>query len=435
MTKIEQQTLALVGGLPIRMKSWPTWPRYDKGTETILIDVLRSNRWAISGMYNGKPTYERRFSEDFAKFAGVPYCVPVCNGSAALVVALQALGVGYGDEVLVPGIVWVACSSAVTRIGGIPIMVDVEPDTLCMSLDAATNAINSKTKAILLVHLYSAIADIDGFVKLSKKTGVPLIEDCSQAHGAKWNDQYVGTFGEIGVFSTQDSKLLTSGEGGIIITKDEKLFRKISQLRADGRMYLANPPVIGEQELEELGEVQGYNYCMSEFHAAILLDRLPNLTEENNLRLENATFLDEMLQNIGGLSPLRKLPQVSLPTFYHYCIRVNLEEFGNINIDLLRKAVMAELNTFMEPVDDPHNNNLIYNPLISSRTSPENKERLNPKQFSLPNCEMAKRVSLVFHHPLLLDSSLGMEDIAQTFIKIKSNLKQLKSIQNDMERK
>lgn len=435
MTKNGQQTLALNGGSPVRIRPWPTWPRYDRHTEHILIDVLHSNRWAISGMYNGKPTYERQFSEAFSKFIGVPYCVPVCNGSAALVVALQALGVGYGDEVLVPGLVWIACSSAVTRVGGIPILVDVDPQTLCMSLEAATGAITEKTKVILLVHLYSAIADIDGFLNLSREKGIPLLEDCSQAHGAKWNDQYVGTFGDIGVFSTQDSKLLTSGEGGIVITKDEQLFRKISQYRADGRMYLQTPPSIGEQELEELGEVQGYNYCMSEFHAAILLDRLPHLSAENNVRSKNAVYLDELLQNIGGLAPLRKLPSVTLPTYYHYCVQVDLEEFGNISIRLLNKAIMRELNTFMEPVDDPHNHNLIYNPLISPRTSPEHRKRLDPAQFSLPVCEKARKVSLVFHHPLLLDSYEGMKDIAHAFIKIKSNIQQLEKIQNNMEGK
>src|SRR5258708_17044047 len=127
------ENLAILGGLPVRRMPWPKWPRADEGTERNLLDVLYSGRWAISGIYNGQKLYERRFAEAFAEFHAIPFCVPVCNGTAALTVALEALDVRYGDEVLVPGITWVACASAVAGIGGIPVLVDVEPDTLCMS--------------------------------------------------------------------------------------------------------------------------------------------------------------------------------------------------------------------------------------------------------------------------------------------------------------
>lgn len=152
MTGIDD-TLAVLGGEPIRKKAWPKWPRADADTEAYLLDVLHSGRWAISGMYNGNQLYERRFAEAFALYHEVPYCVPASHGTAALIMALEAMGIGYGDEVLVPGITWVACASAVAAIGAIPMLVDVEPETLCMSVDSARASMSELTACIILVHI------------------------------------------------------------------------------------------------------------------------------------------------------------------------------------------------------------------------------------------------------------------------------------------
>ena len=281
MKKFKFTSLAMLGGEPIRKSTWPIWPRADEGTEKNIKDVLYSGRWAISGYYTGKTPYERRFAEAFAKFHNVSYCVPTASGSSALTIALEALNVKNGMEVLVPGLTWVACASSVSGIGAIPTLVDVEPDTLCMSLEAAKKEISNHTAAIILVHTYCSIADIKGFVKLSEETNIPIIEDCSHAHGAILDGHRVGSFGKIGVFSMQQSKVLTSGEGGACITNDFDLYKRMQQFRADGRCYKNTNLTYGQMELEEVGLVQGRNYCMSEFHAAVLLDRLKHLDKEN----------------------------------------------------------------------------------------------------------------------------------------------------------
>lgn len=418
---MHSERLAILGGKPVRQRPWPRWPRADENTEKNLLDVLHSGRWAISGMYSGRKPYERQFAEAYAAFNDVSYAVPVCNGSASLVVALQALNIRPGDEVLVPGIVWVACASAVTRIGGVPILVDVEPDTLCMSLEAARKAVTPRTRVIMIVHLYSGFADIDGFVKLSQETGIPLLEDCSQAHGARWKGRRVGTFGDIGVFSLQDSKLLTCGEGGVAITSDPRLYGLMEQLRDDGRRYTVSPPPLGHPELEEIGTVQGYNYCMSEFHAAVLTDRLRHLDGENRVRHENALYLEELLAEVGDVRPLRRRPEVTQPTYYHYGLLLNRQAFGNYKSDVIRRALMAELNLFMEPVDDPLNQNILYNPLRSPRTREALKEALNPARFDLPVAARVHKDCLTFSHSVLLDDREGMEDIARAFSKVKKN--------------
>lgn len=422
------EELALLGGKSIRSNSWPKWPRADIGTERYLLDVLHSGRWAISGMNNGKDLYERQFSDAFARYEGVNYCVPVCNGSASLVIALQALGVDYGSEVLVPGLVWVACASTVARIGAIPILVDIEPETLCMSVQAAREAITERTKAIMLVHLYCGMGDLDAFMGLSNETRLPILEDCSQAHGGSWNGKRVGSFGSIGAFSTQDSKMLTSGEGGITVTDDYDLYSKLQQFRGDGRSYRSGHVEMGHPHLEEVGAVQGHNYCMSEFQAAILLDRLSHLDEENRIRESNAEYLQKQLAEIGDITPVRRLPQVTTATYYHFCVRLNREAFCGLDIEIIRQALMAELNIYMEPVDDPLNKNPIYNPLRSNRTSPEHRQALNPSRFELPNARKAREECLTFPHFALLGDKKDMDDIASAFGKVKKNCHKLVNI-------
>jgi dTDP-4-amino-4,6-dideoxygalactose transaminase len=411
--------LAIDGGDPIRSKPWPIWPRADAATERAVIQVLHSGRWAISGMCSGVPSVERQFAAAFANHYGVPYAVPVCNGSAALVVALQALGVRYGDEVLVPGITWVACASAVARVGAVPILVDVESTTLCMSLEAAKRACTARTRAILIVHLYCSAADIAGFSEWASANGIALLEDCSQAHGARWKGQLLGTFGDAAAFSLQDSKLLTCGEGGIVITRSSAVCDRLQQFRADGRVFTAAPRK-GHPELEEVGTVQGHNYCLSEIHAAVALDRLQHLEAENAIRRENARYLGELLEEVGGVTPLERPPQISHPTYYHYALFVSLEEFGSWSIESIRQSLEAELEAFIEPVDTPLNGNLLYNPLRSPRLPPDALSKFDPAQFSLPAATAGAARCLLLSHRMLLGDRTDIEDIAAAFARVQA---------------
>lgn len=416
----EAERLAIHGGCPVRQQPWPKWPRADECTEGALLDVLHCGRWTISGMYPGTELFERRFARAFAEFNGARYCVPTTSGTAALTIALEALNVGSGDEVLVPGVTWVACASAVANLGAVPVLTDVEPQTLCMSVDAAKSAINERTRAILLVHLYCSIADLDGFLALSRDSGIPLLEDCAQAHGAVFRGKRVGTFGRLGTFSFQDSKVMTSGEGGAVITDDENLYLQLQQFRADGRAYRQASPTPGHPELEEIGDVQGRNLCLSEFQAAILLDRLGHLEEENRTREANAEYLRGLLSNIGGITSLLRRDGVHATTYYQFCVRLDLSTFGNANIEEIRQALMGELRVFCEPVDEPLNDNRLYNPLASpQKFSPSLREALKPSRFHLPVATTASRECLTLPHKVLLGDRADVEDVAEAFAKIK----------------
>lgn len=426
ITTTNEDQLAICGGTPVRQTPWPKWPQADANTELILKEVLSSGRWAISGPYLGKESFERKFAREFAEFNGAKYCTPVMNGTSSLVSGLLALGIGFGDEVLVPGLTWVACASTVLSIGAIPVIVDIDSETLCMSLDAAKQAITPKTKAIMIVHAFGALADIDGFLELSEQTGIPIIEDCSQAHGAKWLDRRVGTFGKVGCFSMQQSKLLTSGEGGAIITNDPALYEKIEQIRSDGRLF-AEHPKSGELELVEAGQIQGYNMCISEFQAAVLSDRLSHLEHENEIRHKNARILKELLHDIKGVSTLKFYPQVTTFAYYNFVIRLDLKEFGGKSIDAIAKAMSAELTTLVRPIYRPMNKHALYTPLLCSRVpnTPEERNLLDPKRFNLPQAEEARKVCLTLPHAVLLDGEEGMTNILMA-------LKKLKELQNNI---
>jgi len=421
------QQLAIFGGKPVRSKPWPIWPRADNHTEELLRDVLYSGRWTASGFYHGHKCYERKFAEAFADFCQVDYCTPVASGTSALMTALEALDIGPGDEVLVPGITWIACASAVAALGAKPVLVDIDQKTLCMCPQEAQKFITPQTAAIMVVHLYCSIADMDSFNHIMESKRIPIIEDCSQAHGAIWNGKRVGSIGTIGVFSMQQSKVLTCGEGGAVICKDFNLYRKIEQLRADGRMFSQKQPRIGHMELVEVGEVQGHNRNLSEFHAAILLDRLPHLDDEIKYREKMANLLAEDLNKINGIYPLEKNNQVQLQTIYQFCARLDLNEFSNKNIETICRALSAELNALIEPIDNPLNNNILYQPNIASlwKKDKDTFGNINAKQFKLPNAEKARKEFFTFSHHLLLGNEEDIEDITRAIVKVKKLSHQL----------
>jgi dTDP-4-amino-4,6-dideoxygalactose transaminase len=422
--------LAILGGQPVRSRPWPKWPRADRSTEETLVGVLRSERWTISGPCTDSFPFERRFAEAFASFNGTTYCVPTTNGSSALAISLEALGVGPGKEVLIPGLTWVACGSAVARVGGIPILVDIDPQTLCMSVAAARQAITLATSAIMLVHLYCTVADLEGFTELSSTTGIPLIEDCSHAHGATWRKHRVGTLGKLGIFSMQQTKVLTSGEGGAVITGDEELYKRLQKLRADGRLYTTKR-VPGASELQSAGDVQGYNHCLSEFHAALLLDRLSILDGENAIRRKNATYLTSRLRRLKGIWPLHAIEADSRPTFYRYCLRFDRRSLRDVPIEVVASALTAELGIAVQPVYDPLNCSQLFDPRRSPRWPPElDRERIyDPSRFPLPMAAAARRECVTIPQNTLLGDREDIEDIATGVEKIVSCWEDLRHLE------
>lgn len=203
--------------------------------------------------------YVTQFEENFAQYCGVRYGVATSNGTTALHLALTALGIGNGDEVIVPDITFAATINAVIYTGATPVIVDIEEDSWCMNPDAIEKAVTSKTKAIIPVHIYGQPCDMDRICEIAQAHNLYIVEDCAEAHGAEWKDRKVGSFGIISCFSFFGNKVITTGEGGMCVTDNKDLNEKMRVLRDHGM----------SKDRKYYHEIVGFNYRMTNLQAAI----------------------------------------------------------------------------------------------------------------------------------------------------------------------
>lgn len=415
------EDLALRGGQPTRRRPWPAWPRHDLGTQEMLLTALRSGRWTLSGDSGPRTSLEKMFADEFAHFLDAKYCVPTCNGSAAIVIALQAAGVRTGEEVLVPALTWIGCASAVLRLGAIPRFIDCEPKGLAMSPETAETEVSSKTKAILLVHPYCVNAKIESFVALASARDLALVEDCSHSHGATHDGRSLGTFGHLGIFSMQQSKVLTSGEGGAVVTDDYSVYRRLQQYRSDGRVYDESPKD-GTMLLREGGDVHGANYTLAEFQAAILIDRLKRLREENDLRRRNATALNGLLAQIPGVTPFYSATTTDTPTLYRYVVHLNRDLLRTYDIDWWVRALGFELGLSVERLYEPLPQSDHFRPqtvaTLDDDTRKELMASLTAAKTTCRESQRAYRQCFAIPHRALLGSIADCTDIANAVSKI-----------------
>lgn len=414
-----RERLAILDGAPTRFRQWPKWPRADATTQRNLLDVLHSTKWTISGQSDRMLSYERRFAEAFAAYCGMEFCVPCGSGTAALTIALQALGIGPGDEVIVPGLTWVACASAVCHVGAVPMLADVDPSSLCLSPASVESLLSPRTAAIMMVHLYSSLAPVSRIQALAEKAGVPVLEDASQAHGALVHGRRAGAFGRVSAFSMQQSKLLTAGEGGACLTNDAETYRRMQQFRADGRGLAGADGHDPYREIVPYGEVLGRNLCLSEFHAAILLDALERLDAENAHRHRNFVALTELLNRVPGVSVVTG-GDAEAPTHYRVCLRLDEQLLGGLPISVVARALTEELSLPVETIDAPLNANPLYQPLRSPHIG-----RLagaaalyDPSRFELPVAAEAARCCITLPHWSLLGDRSDLEDVVHALVKV-----------------
>nr|WP_225908834.1 DegT/DnrJ/EryC1/StrS family aminotransferase [Pseudomonas lactucae] len=420
--------MAQHGGVPVRTQPWPQWPQSTAKTEQALLTVMRSGRWSVSGLEtDGGPTWDRRFAEAFARYNGVGFCVPTVNGTNALMCAMQALGIGVGDEVIVPGLTWVACASAVLAVNAIPVIVDIDPLSLCLDPAAVEAAIGPRTRAIMAVHLYNAIADLDALLALAQRHRLDLIEDCAQAHGARWRGRRVGSVGTVGTFSMQNGKVLTSGEGGACICDDPHLAARIFRLHADGRRLRAEPALPGYMSLEEDGHGFARNACLSELQAAVLLSRLEDLDKENAQRAHQARALRGHLREIGGFTFQHSAPGTEATTLYHFPVRLEAPEFAGISAAKIAAALSAELGCWVHTPYPPMDEFGLLDP-----GSPPRLPAAPRVPEPLRNARAAHRQHVVLPHWLFLTDGDAMAQIADAFAKVKQHAGSLRAIEGEV---
>ena len=396
-----KEKLAIEGGAPVRQTPFPRWPIWDKTEERLLLEVLHSGNW---GMLNG--TKVLAFEQAFAAFQQANYGICVVNGTAAIEIALRAVGVGPGDEVITTPYTFIATVNAVITVGAIPIFVDIEPETAAIDINQIEEAITTRTRAILPVHIAGQPANLDGILAMSQKHQLRVVEDACQSWGAEWRGQRVGALGDLGTFSFQASKNISAGEGGIIVTNDDQLADLCWSLHNVGRRK-------GGLWYEHVR--QGGNYRMTEWQGAILLAQLERAEDLARRRHENALHLAAALQSIPGIDPLKVDSRVTRHAWHLFVFRYHREAFGG----LPRQDFIAALQAEGIPCSPG------YVPLNESPALLDGLRSLQTFRKDIPPpraCPVAERLSkeeaVWLPQNLLLGGEQEINDIVTSIVKI-----------------
>ena len=404
--------LALLGGKKAKSKAFPIWPHYDEAEERALKQVLESRIW-----WRTPGTKTLEFEQAFAKFHGARHGIAVTNGTAALEVTMAGLGLGTGDEVILPDFTFVATASAVLFANALPVLVDVDPGTYCINPDLVEEAITPRTKAVIAVHMGGHPADLDRLKKITDRKKLALIEDSSHAHASEWKGKRIGTFGVAGTFSFQSSKLMTAGEGGIIISNDEKFERQARSVHDCGRMP-------GEWFYSHF--IYGSNYRLSEWQGAVLQAQLGRLDEQTKVRHRNARLLDRLLGTIPGITPQQLDDRCTRNAHYAYIFHVNKKEFAGIATDRFIAAMNAEgipNQASYPPLDQLHMfRNGEYRKRLCGKQA---KQRHAFLKRRFPETQKAAWETVWIPQPALLGDEEDVEEIAASLSKIQKHAKDL----------
>jgi dTDP-4-amino-4,6-dideoxygalactose transaminase len=404
--------LALLGGKKAKTKPFPLWPQFDDAERKALNEVLESRNW-----WRTPGTKALQFEQAFAHFHGARYGVAVTNGTAALEVTMVALGVGPGDEVIVPDFTFVATASAVLFANALPVLVDVLPDTYCIDAKLAEAAITQRTKAIIAVHMGGHPADLDVLTDIAKRRGIALIEDSAHAHASEWRGKRIGTFGIAGTFSFQASKLITAGEGGMIIANDDAFERNARSVHDCGRMP-------GEWFYSHF--LYGSNYRLSEWQGAVLMAQLGRLDEQTRKRHQNARVLDRELSKIPGITPQKLDQRCTRNAQYAYIFHVDKDEFASISSDRFIEAMTAEGIPHQASYPPLHELDMFrngeYRKCLSESVGREQHKFLKEH---FPNTQRAAWETIWIPQPALLGDDEDIHEIVAAIEKIHSNAKEL----------
>lgn len=394
-----KERLAIDGGRPVRTKPFPAWPQFDQREEQALLHVLHSRNW---GFHVG--TQVTAFEKIFAEFQDARFGVCVPNGTLGLEMALRALGIQSGDEVITTPYTFIATSDPILMLGAKPVYIDIEPSSWNIDPTLIEAAITEKTKAILPVHLGGRPANMDAILDIARRHNLRVLEDACQAWGAEWCGKRVGALGDLGAFSFQASKNITAGEGGIVLTNDETLaefcwsFHTVGRTRT-GAWYDH--------------EILGTNYRMAEWEGALLLVQLERYSEHVPVREANARYLALLLAQIGGLDALPDDPRVTQHARHLFIAEYDANAFSGHSRREFLDALRAEGIGACSPGYIP-----LYRTNAIRRTMADWFGVID-----LPNCPLSDRAAeqavWLFQYVLLGDRS-DMESIAEAVSKIKS---------------
>lgn len=289
--------LAIDGGQPVRTEPLPGWPVFTEEEIAASREVLASGR---VNYWTGE--HGRAFEQEFAAAVGARYAVAVSNGTVALEIALASLDIGAGDEVVVPAATFIATAGAVVRCGATPVIADVDLRTQCLTAESVAPLLSPRTRAIVVVHLAGHPAELAELLQLAEEHDIRVVEDCAQAHGARYFDEPVGSFGDIAAWSfCQDKILTTGGEGGAITTSDLSLWRRCWEFKDHGvNVSTVHQPKRGHG-FRWVHDSFGTNARMTEVQASIGRVQLHKLSDRVRRRQANANALLGVLRELDGI--------------------------------------------------------------------------------------------------------------------------------------
>lgn len=395
--------LALFGGTPVRdeaARPWPQWPLFGDEERRELMEVFESGNW----WYGPRVA---AFEQHYAAFQGAAHCISFNSGTTALEMALQALGLEPGDEVVVPPYTFFATASAVYRMGGIPVFADVD-ESWCMDPAAVEAAVTPRTRGIVPVHFSGRIADMDRINEIAARRGLFVLEDACHAWGSRWKGKGAGTLGKCGAFSFQHSKNMTAGEGGALVTDDDEFAVVCKSISNCGR----DPIKLGYHHYRA-----GTNVRISELAAAILDGQLTRMEAHTELRQKNAAILDAGVRDIEGLIAQPGDPRITRRSYHLYCLRIDPERFGCSRERFVEAARAEGL-----PIGPGYAIPLYRQPFF------QENDRRDYRNCGCPVAEdLCGTSGMWFRHALLLTGASDMNEIVEILRKVKDNVGTLRA--------
>ena len=410
--------LAALGGTPVRTDPIPKWPQATEEIEKSVVSALRSGKWGRTlGSRRHNSGQVGEFEERFARLIGAKHCLATGSCTQALHTALHCVGVDAGDEVLVPPCTYLATIQAVLLCNALPVFVDVDLDTFQMDPDKIEPLINENTRVVEPVHIGGIPCSMERLMAVAEKHKLKVVEDAAQAHLAEFKGKKCGTFGDLGCFSFQSSKVVATGEGGAIVGNDNDLMEKCYTFHNIGLSSDRGAVGIGTK------------YRMHELEAAMLTPQLDTIAEQTRIRNDNAAYLARRLEEIPGIAPQRLYDGVTQAAYYIYGFRYQKQHFNDAPKEKFLRALRAEGIRFTTMYFDRLNTQPFIENTLASRTFQRvfTKQRL--EQYREQNlCPLNDRLAeegVWLPQYAFLGSRKLMDQIADAMAKIHKQRDQL----------
>lgn len=406
------KTLAINGGDKVHPGSWPQWPYWDQSAEKGILEMFRSGRW-----WRGNGEYVAEFEKKYAELMGAKCCLATASGTTALLTALHVLGADAGDEVLVSPYTFIATYNVIFGSKVLPVFVDSDPETFLIDPKKIEAKITDRTVAIVPVHIYGLPVDMDSINRVAKAHNLRVIEDACQAWLAEYRGKRVGSLGDLGCFSFQNSKHLPSGEGGAILGNDEDIMDRCHAYHNCGRPYGNMKKVTGNA-------YNGMNYRMQQSQALILMSQMSRIEKDNDIRLSNALYLDKKLKEIPGIVPYKLAEGATRAVYHLYPFRYLKEKFNDVPKEKFIRALNAEGIPCSSGYGKQNKDGLIEEQLASKgfkRLFSETRLKQWREENQLPGNDQLCDEAVTFYQSILLGSKADMDDIVNAISKIYQN--------------